>query len=334
VNKKYSFSIFVAILFTHCVFADTLKNSPIEIATGTSPLVLSNAQMKKLQHYFPVQNTNHLIWNGDPLKISLPIGKEKRIVFPSYVTVSTNGKLTNKQLNILADNNSLYVTAMKAFSPTRFYVTLPNIKSVLLVDFSTDTEAMSNTTIITVTQNINNETSSEGGVTTFDSPSKNSASDLISTSSVINDFSSHSQTVSDETNTPVTSVSLVRYAWQSLFSPKRLIKPLQGISRAPMETTPFLSSLVYGDKVIAHPEASWQDEGFYVTAIELRNKYPHATTIHLSRDICGNWKAAAIYPSFFLKARMQKKWGSDSATLFLVSTKPFGESMAVCHGNA
>lgn len=332
-NKKYSLTIFVAVLFTHCVFADTTKISPIEIATGTNPLVLSNAQIQKLQHYFPGQSTNQLVWNGDPLKISLPIGKEKRIVFPSYVTVSANGKLTNKQLHILADNNSLYVTALQAFPRTRFYVTLPSVKSVLLIDFSTDANATSRSTIITVAQNKNNFATINSS--TIENINTDSASS--SGSSELNNSSSDSQTISYETNATdaqVTPVSLVRYAWQTLFSIKRLIEPLQGISRAAMETQPFLSNLIYSDKVIAHPEASWQDGGFYVTAIELRNKYPHSTTIHLSRDICGDWKAATIYPSHFLKPRTQKKSDTDSATLFLVSTKPFGESMEVCNGDA
>ena len=126
-----------------------------------------------------------------------------------------------------------------------------------------------------------------------------------------------------------TYVALTRYAWQQLYAPTRLLNNPLGISRAPMQTDNFQSSLVYGDKVIAHPLASWSLNHWYITAVSLRNQYPHATNIRLPYDICGNWAAAVLYPRVKLSAAGNKT--SDSTTLFILSRNPFNKAMEVCH---
>ena len=99
-----------------------------------------------------------------------------------------------------------------------------------------------------------------------------------------------------------------------------------------MKTYPFVSALVYGDKVFAVPVASWAAGEHYVTAVILRNKYLHKTSINLDKDICGNWLAASLYPRPKLGASGNKP--HDTTTLFLVSDKPFGDVLRTCYGNA
>jgi hypothetical protein len=70
---------------------------------------------------------------------------------------------------------------------------------------------------------------------------------------------------------------------------------------------------------------------YYITAVLLRNKYQHSTHIDIHKDLCGDWQASAIYPTTYLKPYGNKQ--GDSAMLFLVSSKPFGETMGVCHGD-
>ena len=50
-----------------------------------------------------------------------------------------------------------------------------------------------------------------------------------------------------------------------------------------MHTEKFVSDLVYGDKVIAYPESSWISDNHYVTAVQLRNKYPHSAHIDIRK---------------------------------------------------
>jgi hypothetical protein len=84
--------------------------------------------------------------------------------------------------------------------------------------------------------------------------------------------------------------------------------------------------------VLAHPSASWSKGDWYITVVALRNKYSHNTKLDLSRDLCGSWQAASLYPRRVLKP-LGDKFG-DSTTLFLISRQSFDDTMKVCDGRA
>jgi len=281
-------------------------------ADSTNSLTLTNAEMQKLKKYFPADDNTHLTWQGDALSIPLPINKEKRIVFPSPVSIDVKSALTSDQLRILNDDKSVYLTALKSFSTTRIYATLKESGEVVLIDLSTDDNASNSTQQIDIKQN-NNAPLDKAVVSTISEP----------VSSVVED---------NATTNEASYADLIRFAWQQAYAPDRLIQNSSNFSRAPMHTEKFVSDLIYGDKVIAHPESSWVSGNHYVTAILLRNKYAHPTHIDIRKDICGDWQAATIYPTSFLKSYGDKR--GDSAMLFLVSNQPLGETMGVCHGDA
>lgn len=113
------------------------------------PLVLSDAEMQKLQQYFPSQEENqHVVWNGNPIPIQLPLNQEKRIIFPNTVLPDLKNALMTDQLRITNDDKSLYLTALKSFSTTRMYVTLQNTGDVILIDLSTRDMASNATTYV------------------------------------------------------------------------------------------------------------------------------------------------------------------------------------------
>ncbi len=217
---------------------------------------------------------------------------------------------------MINNDKSLYLTALKPFTTTRLYVTAQNTGEVMLIDISTDDKADNSATTIDIKQN-----------------------NLVlpMTTSTINNSQTLSDNSEDNNDNAVVSdndayVTLTRFAWQQLFAPSRLLDNSVGITRAPMHTQPMVSSLIYGDKVYAHPAISWVYNDTYVTAVELRNKYYHSTTINVSRDLCGNWQAATLYPRSTLKPFGNKP--ADSTMLLLMSKKPFGENMEVCDGHA
>jgi integrating conjugative element protein (TIGR03749 family) len=129
-----------------------------------------------------------------------------------------------------------------------------------------------------------------------------------------------------------TYVALTRYAWQQLYAPTRLLSNPLSIHRVSMQTDDLQSTLIYGDKVIAHPLASWSLNNLYITAVSLRNQYPHPATLHVPQDICGDWVAAVMYPRDQLSPAGNKL--SDSTTLFLLSRKTFNQATEVCHVSA
>jgi integrating conjugative element protein (TIGR03749 family) len=274
--------------------------SVISSADSHSKLTLTDAEMQKLKMYFPSDDSEHLNWKGDPLAISLPINKEKRIVFSEKISVDLKGSLNTEQLRVLNNDKSLYFTAFKSFEAARIFVTLKESGEVLLIDLVTDEDASHNTQYI-------------------DTKLKK-----VKNSSVVENSSSF---IKD-----VTYVDLIRFAWQQAYASERLTKNTSEFSRAPMHTKKFISGLLYGDKVTAFPQASWMAGNHYVTIVLLRNKYSHPTHIDISKDLCGQWQAATIYPRSDLMPYV--KMQNDSSVLFLVSSQPFGKMLEVCNGNA
>ncbi len=297
---KYLLSIMLLLCLNITAQADSL-----------SSLTLTDAEMQKLKKYFPDEDTNRLTWQGDPLTVALPINKEKRLIFPNSISVDVKGALASDQLRILNNDHSLYLTALKSFSTTRIYVTLKDNGEVVMLDLSPSETASSSTQQIDIKQK--NSAATDKSVTTS-----------ISQSAI-------SLTSDSNANENVGFVELIRFAWQQLYAPDRLMQK-SNFSRAPMHTEKFVSDLIYGDKVIAYPQGSWISDNHYVTAVYLRNKYQHQTYINLQKDLCGDWQATAIYPTTYLAAYGDKR--GDSTMLFLVSNRPFGDSMGVCHGHA
>jgi integrating conjugative element protein (TIGR03749 family) len=281
-------------------------------ADSLSSLTLTDSEMQKLKKYFPTEESNHLMWKGDPIEISLPISKEKRIIFSKPISVDVKSALKSDQLRILNNDKSLYLTALKSFPTTRIYVTLKESGEVMLIDLISSDSASNTTQQIDIQQNSHT-------VDTRPATANDSA----------NPINENNDT---NTNDDISSVDLIRLAWQEVYSPERLIQKSMNLTRSPMHTEKFISDLVYGDKVIAYPESSWILGNHYVTAILLRNKYQHVTTIDTQKDLCGDWQASSLYPTAHLEPNGEKQ--GDSAMLFLVSNRPFSEAMGVCHGNA
>jgi integrating conjugative element protein (TIGR03749 family) len=282
-------------------------------ADGINSLTLSNEETQKLKKYFPADEESHIVWRGEPISIHLPIGSEKRLVFSSHVIVDVKGSLSTKQIRLLNNDKSIYLTALTPFQSTRIYVTAQETGKVILLDLDTANYARAETQYIEIKQ----ETTTVKTRSALSTTSTMSASDNNSSSMA-----------SDEYN----PVDLIRFAWQQTFAPERLLKKSINFNRVPMQTQKFISDLVYGDKVIAHPEASWMSNNHYVTVVTLRNKYAHMTHIDIRKDICGDWQAATIYPRSTLSPYGIRH--GDTTTLFLISQRSFAETLGVCHGDA
>ncbi len=274
---------------------------------AATPLTLSDQQITLLKQYLPEDDSTSLVWKGDSLTIALPIGQETRLIFPEPIQADLNGSLSTDQLRIINNEDSLYLTAQKAFAKTRMYVTLKNSQRIILLDVMTNENATNATRKITLAEKSSNTATSSN-----DSQKNETASEAITSAD--------------------SYVNAIRFAWQQLYSPGRLIPQNSNFVRAPMHTENWVSNLVYGAKVLAHPTASWVNNGLYITVVELRNPYDHSTSIHLKQDICGNWQGASLYPHSVLKPVGDKS--NDSAVLFLISTQPFNEAIQVCYGGA
>src|SRR5262245_3465640 len=280
-------------------------------------LTLTDNQIQTLKKHFPTVDENiPIVWQGDPIAMTLPIGQEKRLMFPEPIQADLNSQLTTDQLDIINNHQSLYLTAKKDFPATRMYVTLKNSHEIILMDVSTSKDATPSPRVITIKSKIN------------DKNNPNHNPNMIQAKPIIAPIATDTPSATSADST----VDAIRFAWQQLYAPERLLDHADGFTRTPMHADTWESRLIYGDKVLAHPLASWQGNGLYVTAVALRNKYFHPTRIDLQQDICGAWQAATIYPHRDLKPAGDV--AGDSATLFLISHEPFADIVQVCHGGA
>lgn len=287
------------------------------------PLELSPTEMAQLQKYFPNSGgDSHYVWNGTPISINLPLQKEKQLVFSERVSVDVKGALTSDQLKVTNNDKRVYLQAMATFPSTRLYITLLDSHQVIMLDVKTDEKADSGTTYIDVKQG--QSTASNANLTTASTGTNDNQG--VTNSSFNNSSTSPALSESE------TYVTLVRHAWQQLYAPTRLSTPNDGVSRVPMESDTMLSMLIYGDKVYAHPLASWNFNSTYLTAVQLINKYPHATNILIPKDLCGDWVAAVTYPRTTLAPAGTKS--ADRTVVFLLSNKPFSKATEACYGRA
>jgi hypothetical protein len=129
----------------------------------------------------------------------------------------------------------------------------------------------------------------------------------------------------------VSEVDLLRFAFQTLYAPSDIRHTLPFYARAPLHSTPFVTGLIRQTGVIAHPLASWTAGGHYVTAVALQNSSPYRIVLHRETDFCGQWQGAVLYPRAILQSHGNTL--RDQTMLFVLSDQPFGEALAVCHGN-
>jgi integrating conjugative element protein (TIGR03749 family) len=120
----------------------------------------------------------------------------------------------------------------------------------------------------------------------------------------------------------INAITLTRFAIQSLYAPQRLLVIPEGVGRIPMQTRRQIS-LIYGASLESRPLISWHGGAFYVTAVELKNLLNKEVIID-PRRMVGNWQTATFYPTNTLAPRGKE----DTATVFLVSDRPFNEALA------
>ncbi len=236
-------------------------------------------------------NKEHVLWDKLPITFIVPTGNERIISFPERVTVnSLDNNLTRDKVTIINNHGSLYIKAIKEFTPVRVAVVLQDSKEAILVDISSEPNAANvPLEVLTAQKDVPNESVSE----------KNEKSHAV-----------------------VDYVSLMRSAIQELYAPDRLIEQNLEIKRAPMFTEKSVP-LFWEQSVIAMPLASWSTDRHYITAVILKNHSKKSFTLSL-KYIRGNWLAASFYPSDMVEARGKK---NDRTTLFLISAKPFSDAL-------
>lgn len=243
-------------------------------------------------------HTEHVIWERQPIEFIVPTNQERIITFPGPVELhNLSQDLTTDKVSILNNDGSLYIKAKKAFDPIRVAISLKTTGQVILIDISSKTGA------------------------------DNLPLEVLFLKKESKDTGEGIKKCEGGTTASINYTLLMRYAIQHLYSPERLIEDNPSINRTPMFTTKSVS-LVYGSSILTMPLTSWRGGDLYVTAVLLKNTL--CERIHLSPlKLKGQWLAATFYPTNFLT---KKGTLHDRTTLFLVSDRPFNESLEAMRG--
>jgi len=237
----------------------------------------------------------HIVWQRAPIKITLPVGKERLVTFPGDVQFGYDVRLLPAStLRVENDNQTLYLLAKQPFDTQRTEVKLGN-GTVILLDIKARKNAAQNPIDIVLPKKTNNSSVPSRG--------------------------------QEGSQDSVNAVSLTRYAIQQLYAPRRLLKQSMTVTRFPMETE-HVVPLFYDGSASAMPLASWRAGDLYVTALLIKNLLAQPLSLD-PRVLCGDWKAASFYPQTLLAAH-GTPMNRDTSTLFLVSNQPFSEAIANC----
>lgn len=238
-------------------------------------------------------NVEHIVWNKAPIKISLPVGKERRIDFPVPIEIELTETANNnsKALQIREDG-SIYWTAEHAFEPQRIIVFTTKTGYTYLMDVEARENAPDYPVVI-VDDRIDKE--------------------------VLKGIS-HKQGHLNKYNYDY--VDLTRFAAKNVYAPLRLIEPLPGVVR--VAVTHEELPLYKGGDLITKPMAQWRSPtipGFYVTAVRISSNSLNSVVFD-PRLLRGDWVAAATQHAVVNPVGSE----GDTTTWYLVSNQPFEEA--------
>lgn len=232
-------------------------------------------------------DAEHVLWDKTPIHLSLSLEEERLINFPQAINIIDNE--AGKKIKVLKIQDTLYIKANVAFDNKRLLVQLMPQGEVIILNLSANENISASKPVEILLEN-------------KDEPSSN-----------------QQDTAS---NFDINSITLTRFAIQSLYAPQRLLVIPEGIGRIPMQTRRQIS-LIYGASMESRPIISWHGGAFYVTAVELKNLLNKEVVVDPRRMI-GNWQTATFYPTNTLAPRGKE----DTTTVFLVSDRPFNEALA------
>ena len=253
-----------------------------------------------------------IFWNKTPMSVRLKRDKERLIHFPAMVRVKPPEGITAEQLKITVIDNVVYLKALKDFKSSRMRVQAFNNSAgsfdggkMYLVDISASQHG--GTEPVQIVDKAFNR--------------KNADSDSMTVSQSAGTAVPVTNSVSAETAPKINMVDLVRFASQQLYAPERLAQKHPNIYRTALRVK-SLPLFYRGGELESTPLASWKGGGMYVTAVKIQNK----TRIPLVLDprrFRGQWRSRTLQHTVL----SQYQTATDTTTVYLVSDRPFHESL-------
>ncbi len=236
-------------------------------------------------------DAEHVLWDKTPIHLSISLNEERLVHFPQAISIIDNE--AGEKISVLKIQDALYLKGKESFDNKRLLVQLMPQGEVIILNLSANEKITANKPVEILLENKEESNNNQP--------------------ETANSFD-------------INSITLTRFAIQSLYAPQRLLVIPEGVGRIPMQTRKQIS-LIYGASMESRPLISWHGGAFYVTAVELKNLLNKEVVVD-PRRMVGNWQTATFYPTNTLAPRGKE----DTTTVFLVSDRPFNEALATGRG--
>jgi integrating conjugative element protein (TIGR03749 family) len=249
-----------------------------------------------------------LRWERIPLALPLMVGQERIVFVDQNIRVGMPRNLEGK-LRVQSTGGALYLLANEPIEPTRLQLQNMTSGEIMLVDIAA-TPGHANQTApepVKIVAGVN-PTTRYGQQT---SASKPTATHLAATAEDGDQALEEQPTIRRETPVPVV---LTRYAAQMLYAPLRTVEPVEGIAQVNINRRLDVSTLLPTLPVEASALGAWRLDGFWVTAVKLRNTSAQQLILD-PRELMGNF-VTATFQHPYLGAQGD---ASDTTTVYLVT---------------
>ncbi|MEM9257494.1 MAG: DUF3438 family protein [Pseudomonadota bacterium] len=243
-------------------------------------------------------------WQRTPIEVDLVVGVEQMVVLPSDGAVGLPPELANPNVfKTLVTGGTAYWTALEAFDNRRIQVRLENGEYILF-DVSARVE-MAPPASVDMLQ-----------VVLPQQPGPNPMA-----------------MQGEATPGRATLFEVIRYAAQEVYSPKRLIAPVNGIRQVPVGLKGNMTALYDQGKhkgLILTADRAWAVDGLYVTTFIVTNEHTHAMTLdnRLVRHAPSAQRSGVaphfVASAFFNEVLAPRGEEGSRTTLFVVTDQPIG----------
>ena len=247
-------------------------------------------------------------WERIPLALPLVVGQERIVFVDQNVRVGVPRNLEGK-LRVQSTGGALYLLANEPIEPTRLQLQNMTSGEIMLVDIAATPGQANQPAPEPVKIVAGDNPAARYGQQT--SAAKQAARPTTATAQDGDQELEEQPDVRRETPAPVV---LTRYAAQMLYAPLRTVEPVEGIGQVNINRRLDVSTLLPTLPIEASVLGAWRLDGFWVTAVKLRNTSMQPLTLD-PRDLMGNF-VAATFQHPYLGAQGD---ASDTTTLYLVT---------------
>ena len=233
-----------------------------------------------------------IVWDKTPIRLTLPVGRERLVHFPAPVKVGVPAQL-EASLRTQSVAGTVYWLAHEAFTAQRIQVREIASGQLYLLDLAAQEGAPATPVVIL-------------------RPDADDTPDTVTEAGKNAPQPAHPPTLG--------FVSLTRYAAQQMYAPTRLHQALPGVYRVPLKSA--VVPLVRGGQVQALPLITWRGGDFYVTVVRLRNLTTRPLILD-PRNLRGTWHAATFQHARLLPAGDE----ADTTCVYLISARPFADAL-------